>query len=462
MTEPARAGLDASAGRPPAILAEGPAADLAGFARACRAAARAVSLYPAGHPAIETTLSRLSAIANGLTARHPFRVQALAGRLLIDGAGPAHPDRAIVEARHSPPPAPGWRAHGQPGRRPDSWRSLLLLLARAPEDLRANGGIGRLWASAGEPSLEIQEVDYAEALREKQGRAQAVEDILAAAMAGPQVNLDEALATLIREAWVTPSSSTCSWRRSIGSPPPEEPTMARTCSSTCCAGWSRPRAGDLDELLARFRDAARRLSPGSMLGLIGRREGPMPWSGEVNVVGAVLDGMTDDRRCGVRGRAVVADRGATERLAHAFSALVPGHRPAAPVARPWRAPGRGLRARRRAAFPELWQGVESMLASYSDAKFVSTEYARELSSARTQPVDLEQVTEDPPERVSAWLASCRRRPLRALDRALLVDLLVVELDPLALARHGGHGNRRTPTSSYGRAVSTRPGSSSRQ
>ncbi len=45
-------------------------------------------------------------------------------------------------------------------------------------------------------------------------------------------------------------------------------------------------------------------------------------------------------------------------------------------------------------------------------------------------MDLEQVTEDPPERVSAWLASVADVPLRALDRALLVDLLVVELDPL--------------------------------
>ena len=68
----------------------------------------------------------------------------------------------------------------------DSWRTLLLLLARTPDDVRADGGIARLWATAGGPSIEIQEIDYAEVLREKQGLAQAIEEILAAAMAGPQ------------------------------------------------------------------------------------------------------------------------------------------------------------------------------------------------------------------------------------------------------------------------------------
>ena len=71
-----------------------------------------------------------------------------------------------------------------------------------------------------------------------------------------------------------------------------------------------------------------------------------------------------------------------------------------------------------------------MLASYSDATFVSTDYARELSSARTQPLDVDHVRDDPPERIAGWLASVGDAALRALDHALLVDLLVIEADPL--------------------------------
>ena len=35
---------------------------------------------------------------------------------------------------------------------------------------------------------------------------------------------------------------------------------------------------------------------------------------------------------------------------------------------------------------QLWQGAADMLTSYSDKKYVSDEYGRELSSARTQAV----------------------------------------------------------------------------
>ena len=64
-----------------------------------------------------------------------------------------------------------------PGADTQSWRTLLLLLARAPEEIRTDGGIEHLWATAGGPSIEIEEIDYAEVLREKQGMAATAEQI---------------------------------------------------------------------------------------------------------------------------------------------------------------------------------------------------------------------------------------------------------------------------------------------
>ena len=46
-----------------------------------------------------------------------------------------------------------------------------MLLSRPADEVRADGGIGSLWATAGGPSMEIVEIDYAEVLREKQGDA---------------------------------------------------------------------------------------------------------------------------------------------------------------------------------------------------------------------------------------------------------------------------------------------------
>src|SRR5687767_12714734 len=124
--------------RPPA-LAPDAAARLAEFARACKAAARAVSLYPGGHPAIGTTLGRLLQVSAGITEPGPYRFQVMADTLVVGGAAPLKQDPAIGELAEL--------LHRQmiggvtlnPGADTESWRTLLLLLARAPEDVRADG-----------------------------------------------------------------------------------------------------------------------------------------------------------------------------------------------------------------------------------------------------------------------------------------------------------------------------------
>src|SRR5205814_1195271 len=61
---------------------------------------------------------------------------------------------------------------------------------------------------------------------------------------------------------------------------------------------------------------------------------------------------------------------------------------------------------------------------------VSSEYGRELTSARNRAVDVERVSDDPPERLAAWLGTVSDTSLRGLDQQLLVDLLRIEEDPL--------------------------------
>src|SRR5262249_60896701 len=64
-------------------------------------------------------------------------------------------------------------------------------------------------------------------------------------------------------------------------------------------------------------------------------------------------------------------------------------------------------------FEEVWNQIaEKLLASYSDQPYVSDEYSRELSSARLQAVEVEQVSDDPPERVSRWLNTVATTALR--------------------------------------------------
>ena len=67
------------------------------FARACKAAARAVALYPGTHPAIGVSLSRLVQSAQRLGDNAPFTLQVRANSLLLNGGAAVRPDPAIGE-----------------------------------------------------------------------------------------------------------------------------------------------------------------------------------------------------------------------------------------------------------------------------------------------------------------------------------------------------------------------------
>ena len=144
-------------------------AALADFARTCKAAARAVSLYPGTHPTIHAALARVVAAAARLTTAGHVTLTIHPDRIAIEGKTPARPDAAIgelAELLHE-------RLIGslRIDRAADAaeWHTLLSLLARLPEHLMAEGGIGRAWTASGRDHFEIREIDYAEVLRERAG-----------------------------------------------------------------------------------------------------------------------------------------------------------------------------------------------------------------------------------------------------------------------------------------------------
>ena len=409
------------------------AARLAEFARACKAAARAVSLYPGGHPAIATSLGRLAQLTAGLTEQGPYRLHVLADKLLLNGAGMPKPDAGVAELadllhRHL---IGGIVLNA--GADAESWRTLLLLVARAPEEVRSDGGIKHLWATAGGPSIELEEIDYAEVLREKQGVEAAVEKVLAAALAGTPLELDDSGMQLLLDLLQDPAKLTdlmaeldkASAKHGADAQAAVFLTLARGL-----AEWlSKNDPARLDTMFGEMGQAAGQLSAEAMLRLLDQRAKPEAMVGTIDVAGAVIDRMDDGSVSHFIAQSVIKERAGSERLAQAFQALAPdGDRQRQLLA---------LAEKEVAAseagnegFAELWQRVETMLTSYSDDSFVSEQYARELSSARTRAVDVERTNDDPPERIATWLATVADASLRSLDHQLLIDLLAIEVDPL--------------------------------
>ena len=417
----------------PAALAPEDTARLTEFARAFKAAARAVVLYPAGHPAIATTLGRIVAMTSAEHLTEPLRVGVLARGLQIDGRAPARPDAAIGELAVLLHDHLIGEITVQPGGDLEAWRAFLLLLGRTPESIRAEGGISRLWAELAGQHVALREIDYAEVLRERDAGAHAEWDQVIARCLQGDAHLDlsdEAWRRLI-EAASDPArladvmadldARATEKGQGIGQ---RTATLIRLLEGIV-ESTTKYEPDKVDAVMRSMASALSQLTPDMMVSLLsqGGREGGQ----STELVSAVVNRMTDGSIATFVARNALADDTSIDRVAEAFHSLVPDadHRErlidlahdeaaASPLGTP-------------EGFEEAWDTVaQKLLTSYSDRPFVSEQYARELSGARTAAIEVEETTDDPPERIRAWCTSVAVSELRKLDLDLVLDLLRIE------------------------------------
>ncbi|MEQ1572946.1 MAG: HEAT repeat domain-containing protein [Vicinamibacterales bacterium] len=408
---------------------------LADFARACKAAARSVSLYPSTHPAIESSLGRIVATSARLTAAGDVTLVVHPGVIAIEGRAPARTDQAIGELADLLHERLVGELTIRKGADELDWHALLLLLARAPEDLRGEGGIGQAWMRAGRTHFEIREIDYAEMLRERTGGDALASDrvIEYCLQGGTADGFDERSLATLADAVGDPARLG-DLIHQLQRDRPDGTTMGARASAllTLFHGLvhaAGQRQGNPDGVHQAVADAFARLTPEMLMALMRQARNGSPE--DRALVSRVTARVDDDAIASFVASSVIAGKGATVRLAEAFEALVPdvdrkgrlldlAHQEvqASPLGSD---PG----------FEDLWQGTAGLLMTYSDSGFVSEEYDRELSSARVQAVDVERVADDPPARVEAWLSTISPAALHVLDLALLLDLLRIEGDPSA-------------------------------
>jgi hypothetical protein len=401
------------------------------FARACKTAARSVSLYPATHPAIEASLSRVTVAAARLAPAGEVTLTVHAGLVVIDGRAPARPDPAIGDLAALLHRRMVGALRFERGADAHDWHALLRLLARAPEELIAEGGIGKAWAKMGRDHFHIREIDYAEVLRERDGAAAQWDDVIAQCLRGA---LDDAALTALLETLGDPSRFGDLIDRLQTSSLEDATSVAQRIAILlevvkkmleATAQW--PRATGEEAVLQTVADAAARLTPDMLLALVGHarvQEGE-----HSHVAGAIVDRMRDGTIASFVARSVISTRGASERLALAFEALVPEGDRKERLLDLAKEEAERSPLGEESGFEELWHSAANMLTSYTDETYVSAEYARELTSSKTQAVDVERVSDDPPERIDAWLRTVSDDALGHLDLQLLLDLVQVENDP---------------------------------
>jgi HEAT repeat protein len=421
-----------------ASVSPGEAARAADFARACKAAARAVTLYPDGHPAIAFSLSRLVTLTSPKQLAGPLRFGVLADGLLLERRALPRTDAAIADL------AALLHAHligeltVEPGADRDAWAAFLRLLGRPVDAVRGEGGIGRLWEATGHAHVGIREIDYAHVLRERRdGVAAAWERIVDTCLRGDTVAIGgEALQHLLETA-----TDTTAVRELVAS------IEGR-------AGTSTPvglRTAAIVRLLQGIADTVAAQAPSSLEAVL-------------RDIASALDALSPELLAAFvsdQGRRVAADSPAAGSLVDSIVSRVPDHTIAAFVARNAFGSDSSLARVAQAVqtlvhdrehgerllalahdrvletpfgsepgFEERWNEVaERVLTSYSDKPFVSDDYARELTGVGTRAIQLDELHDDPPERIAGWLETVATSELRRLDLDLLHDLLRIEDDP---------------------------------
>ena len=418
----------------PEPLAPDLAARVTEFARACKGAARAVSLYPQGHPAVRSSLNRLVNTAGRATGAGSLDLTVLPANLLVNGSQLERPDPAITElaALLHEHLIGRFVVHGGSG--PESWDSLLRLLVRPPEELRGEGGIRQAWIAAGSESIDIEEVDYAGILREREGGTRAsLEDIVTSCIQNlDKLTTDDETMQALLEVVGDPSkleelAALIKERAGEeGAEPPAEVVRQMLQALTTFLECTQP--DQIDEVLGKMTALVAELPADAMAELLAQRDSTEALGDTVNAIDTVLEQLADEQVAHFVAQSVKAEEAASERLAHAFQALVPEPNRQRQVLSLAEKEAAESPFGQQENFPELWNRVEEMVTSYSDKPYVSKEYARELSGARVQAIEVEQISDDPPERVSAWLATVADDKLRELDHQLLVDVLSLESD----------------------------------
>lgn len=404
------------------------------LARACKAAQRAVLLYPPSHPAIAATLARIVQTTSVESLGGPTRITVLPEDVRVEGRKPARDDEAVTAFARLLHEHLVGEILVHPGGDREAWFAFLQLLGRQPEALRVEGGISRVWTTMAGRHVELREIDYSEVLREREGSlGSAWDDIVSNCLEGTTtLELDDetlsALASVAGDGERIAELMGAVEGRSTGGVKAKSAAIMRMIRSFV-QSVSAKKPEMLDLMLQNVGSAVGHLTPELLIGLLTEDAEAGEGTGHDRVMESVVSHMSDRAIAGFVSRNVIAEGSPTDRLAQAFQALVneaPERERLLSMAREEVAASSLGKAQE---FDGVWtQVAQKLLTSYSDKPFISELYARELSTARAHAIDVEKVSDDPPERITAWLTTVSTTALRTLDISLLLDLLRLEDD----------------------------------
>ncbi len=405
------------------------------LARACKAAARVVSMYPPTHPAIQDALTRITLAGTQAVADGPVQITVTPDTLLMGGRALPRPDVAVTELAAMLHGHSVGELNLSGALEPAAWHAFLVLLSQSAADIRDEGGITRAWEAGGGGPLEVRQIDYAEVLRERdQGDSSDWEDILSAYLEGEQTDIDDTMLDALLEIANEPTRLAAFVDNIVERAAQENGWLSKQQAQLAkllhalASYVAKNDPSLLDRVLRNLAGSVSRMSPEVLSSVLNE---PQPTSAEgqpegIDLAGELVARLDEDIIAKFVAAAVARDRHATARLAQAFHALVPDEAQRNRVLDNAAAVAQQGPLGKEPRFDELWQQASEMLTSYTDEMYISQDYAADLTKARAIAVEMDRISDDPPERVAAWMATVSDEQVRRLDQMVLTDLLVVE------------------------------------
>ena len=139
------------------------------LARALMAASRNCTLYPPEHPAVGQSLARLSEAVRETSNGGVFSIGITPDTLLIETAPADRNQPAIAEAAAFLHDRDLLRITFVGGTTVEALQALLRMFTLDAAERRRRGGPAQIWVSDGDPSIVLEQVDYALLLQRAEG-----------------------------------------------------------------------------------------------------------------------------------------------------------------------------------------------------------------------------------------------------------------------------------------------------
>ena len=407
------------------------AARLTAFARACKAASRAVVLYPAEHPTVSSALLGLAAAAETATASVPLSFAVTPDTLLVGGRHIEKPDAVVAEL------AALLHAHQvgqfivQPQTDAALWRRFLTVLAVPPDQARLRGGLARLWSSEGQSAIEVRRIDFKELLHDRiRGDSATWEQIVAECLEGDRIALDDWTIDLISDVLGRPGEighlvSAINERIPGKGAGGAEALGGLLHAVAQFVGRTQPDA--LDAVMSAIADATARL-PVATLGPLLKTSRAGTRASLGRFIADIARRVQDGTIANMIAAEVRSGGGTSPLLADAFCGLAPDPARRSAILNLARQSVEQASAPDDATAASAWHSSEAFLLTYSDERFVSDAYGGELQQLADRAVDLDRDQTDPPDRIAEWTRSVNDSAVRWLDAQMLVDLMRLRHD----------------------------------